>query len=106
LAFITTTSITTRAPENPFSVTEEVLDFSRVAMLYILQQQTVDRAISSQAELQRLFTRATKSKTQMGSGVTQQEASSVNLGNGNTINLVSLSVNIGDGPIGRRNIQA
>lgn len=103
LTSITTASTTSRAPTTPFSVTEEVLDFSRVAMLYILQQETVDKAISSQAQLQRLFSRASKGQTQVGSQVTQQEASSVDLGNGNSIDLVSLSVNIGDGPIGRRN---
>ncbi|OAQ68462.2 hypothetical protein VFPPC_04697 [Pochonia chlamydosporia 170] len=104
LMSITTASTTRRAPTTPFSVTEEVLDFSRVAMLYILQQQTVDKAISSQAELQRLFSRAGKGKTQMGSEVSEQEASNINLGNGNSINLISLSINIGDGPVGGRKI--
>jgi hypothetical protein len=74
-------------------------------MLYILQEQTVDKAISSQAVLQRLFSRATTGNTHIGNEVTQDEASRVDLGNGNTINLVSLSVDIGDGPIGRNNVK-
>ncbi|KIE00234.1 Epidermal growth factor-like, type 3, partial [Metarhizium majus ARSEF 297] len=98
-----TASTTSRAPSN-FPVTEEVLDFSRVAMLYILQQKSVESAVSAQSALQRLFSKAMRGQTQVGSQVTEQEASNVDLGGGNSINLVSLSVNVGNGPVGRRNV--
>ncbi|KAF5138168.1 hypothetical protein E5D57_001949 [Metarhizium anisopliae] len=98
-----TASTTSRAPSN-FPVTEGVLDFSRVAMLYILQQKSVESAVSAQSTLQRLFSKAMRGQTQVGSQVTEQEASNVDLGGGNSINLVSLSVNVGNGPVGRRNV--
>ncbi|KAK2589835.1 hypothetical protein QQS21_012483 [Conoideocrella luteorostrata] len=88
-----------------FKVTEEKIDFARVAMLYILQEGTVDKAIAAQAELQRLFSRVTTAKTQQGAGVTQHEASNVDLGNGNSINLVDLSVNVGRGPVGCKSMK-
>ncbi|OAA48593.1 Epidermal growth factor-like, type 3 [Metarhizium rileyi] len=87
-----TTSTRDAAPPSLFSVTEEVLDYARVTILFILQKQGVDRAISSQAVLQRLFTKATGGSNQSGGQVTKQEASDVNLGNGFSVNLVDFSL--------------
>lgn len=83
-----------------FIVTQEKLDFARVAMLYILQEETAAKAISAQAELQQLFRKAAQGDKQRGSKVSQQEASRVDLGNSTTVNLVDLSINVGNGPIG------
>ncbi|KHN98848.1 uncharacterized protein MAM_03310 [Metarhizium album ARSEF 1941] len=87
-------STTSRAPASLFPLTEEVRDFARVAILYILQEQSVEKASSSQTILQQLFS----------SDITEQEASNVDLGNGNNINLASRSVNIGSGPVGSKNV--
>lgn len=95
------------APSGPppgtlFVVTEEKLDFARTAVLFILQEKSVDNAISAQSTLQRLFSKVTQGKTQKASQVTEAQAFNFDLGNGNTINLVDLSVNVGRGPIGRK----
>ena len=74
-------------------------------MLYILQEKSVDAAESAQAELQRFFSRATKSKTQLGSQVTQQEAVKLAMGNDNTVDLMNLTVNVGKGPVGRKPVK-
>ncbi|KAL3954829.1 hypothetical protein ACCO45_010392 [Purpureocillium lilacinum] len=95
----------TPAPTGLFTVTEEVVDFGRVAMLYILQEESVNAAESAQTELQALFSRASKSKTQLGVQVTEQEARKVIVGGDNTINLVDFTVDLGKGPVGRKNIK-
>lgn len=79
------------------SVTDEVLDFARVAVLYVLEQHGLDDATTAQTALQRFFTTAMTSP-----GVSTGEASDVALGGGNSVNLVDLSVNVGSGPVGRR----
>lgn len=100
-----TTAAPTPVPTSMFMVTEEVIDFARVAMLYILQEESVETAENAQTELQRFFSRASKSKTQLGSQVTQQEAAKVAIGGDNSINLVGFTVDIGKGPVGRKNVK-
>ncbi|KAH7175488.1 hypothetical protein EDB81DRAFT_7083 [Dactylonectria macrodidyma] len=78
-----------------FTVTEEVLDFARVAVLYVLQEESEDHAETVQTNLQRFFTSADTS-----SGVTESDASSVDIGNENTIDLVNYSIDIGSGSVG------
>ncbi|KFH46939.1 hypothetical protein ACRE_021940 [Hapsidospora chrysogenum ATCC 11550] len=83
-----------------FTVTEEVLDFSRVAVLYILQEESLDDAETAQSSLQQFFSRARRT----GDGfkpATEKEAQKIIVGGDNSVNLVDFSVDIGDGPIGR-----
>ncbi|PTB68354.1 hypothetical protein BBK36DRAFT_1115108 [Trichoderma citrinoviride] len=85
-----------------FTVTEEVLDFARTAVLYVLQEDTVDAANTAQTQLQQFFTQATQSITKLGSQVTVKEASSISIGGNRTVDLVDATVNIGDGPVGKK----
>ncbi|KND89857.1 hypothetical protein TOPH_05422 [Tolypocladium ophioglossoides CBS 100239] len=103
--FPTTTGAPIPVPTGMFTVTEEVIDFARVAMLYILQEESVDAAENAQTELQRFFSRASRSKTQLGSQVTQQDAAKVAIGGDNSIDLVDFAVDIGKGPVGRKNVK-
>ncbi|TVY73533.1 hypothetical protein LSUE1_G010027 [Lachnellula suecica] len=77
-----------------FSVTEEVLDFARVAVLYVLQEEQIDTAESAQIALQKFFSL---------DSFTNTAASNLSLGSGNSINLVSLSIDVGSGPVGANN---
>jgi hypothetical protein len=87
-------------PTGIFSITEEVLDFARVAVLYILQQGTtngaspLDAAASAQTTLQHFFSLES---------FTNAAAMNVSLGNGAFADLVGFSVNLGNGTVGSRN---
>ncbi|KAJ6443945.1 hydrolase, NUDIX family protein [Purpureocillium lavendulum] len=98
-----TSGTPTSTPTGLFTVTEEVVDFSRVAMLYILQEESVNAAENAQSDLQTFFSRVSKNKKQGSSQVTEKEATIVAIGGDNTINLVELTVNLGKGAIGRKN---
>ena len=78
-------SATTTVPS--FNVTEEALDFARVAVLFVLQEKSVDDAVTAQSKLQNFFT-------------TPQNAGNVSLGNGASLDFFDLSVNLGNGSIG------
>lgn len=81
-------------PTSVFPITEEVLDFARVAVLYILQQENLEQATNAQSTLQHFF--SLESFTNMA-------AANVSLGNDNVINLVRFSVNLGNGSVGAVN---
>ncbi|KAM0255077.1 hypothetical protein ACHAQJ_006156 [Trichoderma viride] len=83
-----------------FTVTQEVLDFARTAVLYVLQEDSVDAASTAQTQLQDFFSQASQSITQYGSEVTVKEASSISIGGNRTVDLVDATVNIGQGPVG------
>ncbi|KAL7951951.1 hypothetical protein V8C42DRAFT_23073 [Trichoderma barbatum] len=83
-----------------FTVTQEVLDFARTAVLYVLQEDSVDAANTAQTQLQLFFTEATQSITKLGSQVTIKEASSISIGGNRTVDLVDTTVDIGQGPVG------
>ncbi|KAG5915465.1 hypothetical protein E4U42_008051 [Claviceps africana] len=104
------TSSTEAAKSDPvtsvFEVTQEKVDFARVAMLYILQEGSVDKAISAQGELQDLFSKASRSNKEHGITVSTAEASNVNLGSGYSINMMDFSVDVGNGPVGRKMIKS
>ena len=85
-----------------FTVTEEVVDFARVATLFILQEKSVTVAANAQSILQSLFSRANQGKTQLGFQVTLKDAARVDVGGNNTVNLVAFSVDVGQGPVGGR----
>ncbi|KAG5975243.1 hypothetical protein E4U55_007781 [Claviceps digitariae] len=90
------------AVRSAFEVTEEKVDFARAAMLYILQETSVDKAIYAQGQLQELFSKVTRSKTERGAVVSISEASHVDLGSGYSINMVDLTVDVGKGPVGHK----
>lgn len=85
---------TAAAPTATFDVTEEVLDFARVAVLYVLQEEGTSGAETAQTDLQRFFNKATED------GVSDDDADSVNVGGDNMVNLVDLTIDLGDGPVG------
>jgi len=82
------------SPDASFSVTEEVLDFARVAVLFVLQQESLDSAITAQSNLQRSFSLAS---------LTNAVAQNVSMGNGNFANLLDFSVDLGNGSVGSAN---
>lgn len=82
------------APSATFRVDDEVLDFARVAILYILQEENLNDAKNGQAVLQRFFNSASAS----GGGVTVETARNVTLGNGNSIDLVDFLVDTRSDP--------
>ncbi|KAG6038176.1 hypothetical protein E4U41_004485 [Claviceps citrina] len=103
---IDTGSTAPDAPGSPFEVTEERVDFARVAMLYILQEGSVDKAISAQSEVQQLLDKVTRSKKERGVEVSNHEASNVDLGSGYSMNMVDLSINVGKEVVGRGKMKA
>jgi hypothetical protein len=93
----TATTSQTAVPTALFLVTEEVLDFARVAVLFILQQENLDNAITAQSALQHFF--SLESFENMA-------AVNVSLGNGNNANLLAFSLNLGNGTVGAPNATA
>ncbi|KAM0282285.1 hypothetical protein ACHAQH_003149 [Verticillium albo-atrum] len=82
------------APMATFMVTEEVLDFARAVVLFVLQERDLQVATSSQTSLQRFFAQASRGSQDDGEGVTQQMAASVRLADGVTVDLVHFLVDI------------
>ncbi|KAK4174052.1 hypothetical protein QBC36DRAFT_193269 [Triangularia setosa] len=80
-------------PTPGFKVTEEVLDFARVAVLYVLQEDSLRGAEQAQIQLQNLFGRASPV-------VGVEEARNVTVGEGMTIDLVDWRVDLGRGVVG------
>lgn len=86
---------TSSEPTATFDVTEEALDFARVAVLYVLQEEGSSEAESAQSELQGFFSKA-------GEGsVERSAAASINVGGDNVVDLLDLTVDLGDGPVGK-----
>lgn len=90
----TTTNMPSASPSAAFIVTEQVLDFARVAVLFVLQQAQLDAAVSAQSSLQHFFSSQTS---------TNSEAANIDLGNANTANLIDFSINLGNGSVGSYN---
>ncbi|KAK0717079.1 hypothetical protein B0T26DRAFT_646764 [Lasiosphaeria miniovina] len=101
----TTSTVTTTMPMAPstpnpaptatFNVTEEVLDFARVAVLFILQKESLANAETAQNTLQKFFTSSTPGASVSSSAVSVQVASNVTVGNGNSVDLVNFFVDTG-----------
>ncbi|KAI0118358.1 hypothetical protein GGR51DRAFT_214168 [Nemania sp. FL0031] len=87
------TSTSTAQPTGGFTVSDRVVDFARIAVLYVLQEKSVDEASSAQNLLQSFFNNA-------GSDTTEDQARNITLGDSNSVNLVDLSVDVGAGEIG------
>ncbi|KAI1076966.1 hypothetical protein F5B20DRAFT_300037 [Whalleya microplaca] len=90
-----TSSTATPEPTATFSVTEEVIDFARVAVLFVFQEKTLDDASTAQTSLQKFFSNGTAGSGT--SGMTVQQAMNLSMGGGNTIDLVNLFVDVGAG---------
>ncbi|PHH68233.1 hypothetical protein CDD80_148 [Ophiocordyceps camponoti-rufipedis] len=84
-------SLATPTPTNGFVVNDQVLDFSRVAVLYILQEENVEAAQTAQTSLGQFLNKPDP---------TVQEASDIDVGGRNRVNLDNLSVDVGSGPVG------
>lgn len=93
----TSASLTTSTidPTAIFMITQEVLDFARVTVLFVLQQENLDNAVSAQGQLQKFFNQQSFENL---------AALNVSMGAGNTINLVEFKVNLGNGTIGQKNV--
>lgn len=76
-----------------FTVTEQVLDFARVGVLFVLQQDSLNEATTAQSTLQTFFSSGT-------TGLTVTAARNVSLSNGNSIDLVDFHVDAGTGVVG------
>jgi len=90
----TSASSSSSDPQAVFSITEEVLDFARVAVLYVLQQDALENAITAQSSLQTWF---------KGQSYTNQAAMNISLGHGNVVNLLAFQVDTGNGTVGAKN---
>ncbi|KAI2617145.1 hypothetical protein GGR54DRAFT_215650 [Hypoxylon sp. NC1633] len=88
-------------PTNTFTVTEEVVDFARVAVLFIFQEKTLSDASTAQTSVQSFFS-SVQAGRNTSTAVTMDQAANVTIGGGNTIDLVDLFVDIGTGKIGGR----
>lgn len=94
------TSTSTTASASPaqsstatFTATEEALDFARVGVLFVLQQDTLSEASTAQSTLQTFFGSTTN---------TVAQASNISLSNGNSIDLVNFHIDAGTGLIGSK----
>ena len=83
-------------PPGSFVPSSETFDFARVAVLFVLEQQTLTDAANAQRSMQRFF--STTEST--GSSITQ--AMNVTAGGSNSVDLVNFRVDVGDGPLGRK----
>ncbi|EPE05081.1 hypothetical protein F503_03686 [Ophiostoma piceae UAMH 11346] len=88
-----TGTLSSADPTATFKVTEDILDFARVAVLFILQQESLSSAEGAQSALQRFFSNATTSAKKNVS--VADVAQNITLPNGNSINLVDLRVSAG-----------
>ncbi|KAK6603507.1 hypothetical protein H4I96_06275 [Botrytis cinerea] len=91
-ATLTTSTID---PTAAFTITEEVLDFARVTVLFVLQQENLDNAVSAQGQLQKFFNQQSSENL---------AAMNLSMGGGNTVNLVEFKVDLGNGTVGQKNI--
>lgn len=102
----TTMSMTSGAPLPPsatFSVDEDVLDFARVAVLFVLQEDSLAVAEAAQVALQKFFGAANAAvggSSSSGGGVSVEAARNVTVGGGRSVDLVDFAVDVG-GPEGR-----
>lgn len=79
-----TSTSSTAAETSTFTVTDEVLDFARVGVLYILQSDSLSDATTAQSSLQKFFST---------NGTTIDQAKSLSVGGGNTVDLVNFLIN-------------
>lgn len=96
LSSSTSTSVTSAPATSSsatFTVTQEVIDFARVGVLFVLQQDTLSEASTAQSTLQTFFD---------STAITIDKASNISLSNGNSIDLVNFRIDAGTGLVGSR----
>lgn len=86
-----TTASTSATSTASFAASQQMLDFGRVAMLYVLQQQNLSTATTAQVSLQQFLSMT---------GATTSAAQNISLSNGNSIDLINFAVNVGKGNVG------
>ncbi|KAI1427450.1 hypothetical protein F5Y12DRAFT_712258 [Xylaria sp. FL1777] len=91
-----TTTTPTAQPTGAFTVTDNVVDFARVAVLFVLQEKSVDQASTAQSLLQKFFNDA-------DSDTTADQARNITIGDSNSVDLVDLFVDVGAGRVGGGN---
>lgn len=89
----TATSAAAATTGAAFTVSQQALDFARVGVLLVLQQDSLSEATAAQSSLQTFFTSA-------ANGATIAAASNISLSNGNSIDLVNFKVDAGTGLVG------
>lgn len=82
---------------NSFSATDDVFDFCRVAVLFILQEQGVDTAENAQTDTQAFFSKLTAADSGIGPKISQADAANITIGQGSSINLLKLNLDLGNG---------
>ncbi|KAI0522228.1 hypothetical protein F5B22DRAFT_634130 [Xylaria bambusicola] len=80
-------------PTGAFTVTDTVVDFARVAVLYVLQEKSVEQASDAQNLIQEFF-------NDVDSDTTVDQARNITIGGNNSVDLVSLFVDVGAGRLG------
>lgn len=82
-----------------FVTTDNSLDFSRVAVLFVLQEKGLDDAQNAQSKLQIFFTKVTQAQNSREQQITKDEARNITLNGDITVNLVDLTIDMGSGKI-------
>ncbi|OAA75341.1 Epidermal growth factor-like, type 3 [Akanthomyces lecanii RCEF 1005] len=103
LASPETDTVIVRTRDNekePFNATDTVIDFCRVSVLFVLQEQGVNTAQDAQSDVQAFLTKISTANSGTGAKITQKEASNITIGNGGSINLVGYSIDLGNGLVG------
>jgi hypothetical protein len=84
-----------------FSVTEQVLDFARIAVLFILQEEDLPSAETAQSDLQKFFTYASQSSQHIGNATASiDQARNVTIGGANSVDLLHFVVKTGSASVG------
>ncbi|KAH8662120.1 hypothetical protein BX600DRAFT_437539 [Xylariales sp. PMI_506] len=85
-----TATSTAAASTSTFALSDQVTDFARIAVLYVLQEETLSEATTAQSTLQSFFNDVDSS-----TGVSISQASNVTIGGGNTIDFIKFTINLG-----------
>ncbi|KAI0012067.1 hypothetical protein F4779DRAFT_124822 [Xylariaceae sp. FL0662B] len=91
----TTSSTATPEPTTTFTVTDRIVDFARVAVLFVFQEKALNDASAAQTSLEKFFSNASAGSGK--SGMTVEQAMNLSISGGNTIDLVNLFVDVGTG---------
>ena len=94
ILYSSSTTASTATPTAIFTVSDTVTDFARVAVLFILQQETLEKASVAQNSFQRFFNLDT---------ATNKAAQNISLGGTNTANLVDFRLSLGGEIVGSLN---
>ncbi|PSR88563.1 hypothetical protein BD289DRAFT_366970 [Coniella lustricola] len=87
-----TSTAATATSTSTFSVTQEVLDFARVGVLYVLQQEALSNATIAQSAIENFL---------VSNGQTIAAASNISLSGGSSIDLVNFHIDVGAGLVGK-----